>query len=160
MQIIAVPDDTAAKAESLFLTEGAYRQVAFERIAHDTPLADLVALPASAGQGQADGEALTTCEYLYIEVPDPKMIISPSTSTEGASAAAEIGGRRPFVRLLHRVPQGFKHPVQFGREALCRLLNCPDRIQWKACAGTKEEETAQAADFRLKFQPHDFTLEL
>ena len=39
------------------------------------------------------------------------------------------------------------------------LLNMPDRVDWKACKVSKDEETRMAAVFRKKFQPYDFNLE-
>jgi diadenosine tetraphosphate (Ap4A) HIT family hydrolase len=81
-----------------------------------------------------------TVEYLYVEAPG-----------EGAAGVR---------RLLHRVPPGARHPIQFGREVLCRLLNAPERIAWKSCAVGVEVETAQAAAVRAGFAPFDFTLSL
>jgi hypothetical protein len=81
---------------------------------------------------------------------------APAANTAEAPAAA----RPAFARLLHRVPPGAKHPVQFGREVLCRLLNLPDRLTWKACVGSVEEETAQTEALRAAFAPFDFTAEL
>jgi len=36
------------------------------------------------------------------------------------------------------------------------VLNAPHRIDWKACAASKEEETASAKSMRHNFQPYDF----
>ena len=62
-------------------------------------------------------------------------------------------------RLYHRVRSGF--PIHFGREVLCcpNLLDLEDRIDWRECKGTKEEETEMTKEFRKKFQPFDFTLD-
>ena len=38
------------------------------------------------------------------------------------------------------------------------LLNMPDRVDWKACKISEEEEKKMAAEFRKKFQPLDFNL--
>ncbi|XP_064602492.1 CWF19-like protein 1 [Liolophura sinensis] len=61
-------------------------------------------------------------------------------------------------KLLHRISKGF--PLQFGREALVHpeVLNMPERIDWKNCKISKEEEIEQAADFKRNFKPYDFTL--
>ncbi|XP_073234867.1 CWF19-like protein 1 isoform X3 [Porites lutea] len=61
-------------------------------------------------------------------------------------------------RLLHRVTH--KMPLQFGREVVASpsLLNMPDRVDWKACKVSLEEEKKMAAEFRKKFQPFDFNL--
>jgi hypothetical protein len=167
IQAIAVPDDVAARAEQTLITEGAFRQMKFEKLAPDVQLADAVtsappaaapptapapdapdaaagaAAPAPSGSAPAAAPSSRTgvCEYLYVEVPAPDGDSTP-------------------VRLLHRVPPGTKHPLQFGREVLCRLLNCPDRLQWKACAVSVDQETAQTTALREQFKPFDFTLEL
>jgi hypothetical protein len=65
-----------------------------------------------------------------------------------------------YCFLPLQVPPGARHPVQFGREVLCRLLGLPDRLAWKACAAGVEAETAQAAAFRTAFAPFDFTADL
>ena len=38
------------------------------------------------------------------------------------------------------------------------VLNTPDRVDWKACKGTMEEEKQSATVFRKKFKPFDFNL--
>ncbi|CAH1785742.1 unnamed protein product [Owenia fusiformis] len=61
-------------------------------------------------------------------------------------------------KLLHRIKKFF--PLQFGREALAdeKILNMEDRVNWKNCKSTKEEETQWAAKFRDTFQSYDFNL--
>eukprot|EP00049_Salpingoeca_infusionum_P024059 m.14636 g.14636 ORF g.14636 m.14636 type:complete len:554 (+) comp6381_c0_seq2:115-1776(+) len=51
-------------------------------------------------------------------------------------------------------------PLQFGREMLCQpdVLNCLDRVDWKACALDKEGETEQAKAFKTQFRSFDPTL--
>ena len=47
------------------------------------------------------------------------------------------------------------------REVLSSLLvlniNVPDRVDWKACSSSQEEESAAAKTMRQNFQPFDFT---
>ena len=38
------------------------------------------------------------------------------------------------------------------------LLNMADRVDWKACKVSEDEEKKMAAAFRKKFQPFDFNL--
>ena len=40
------------------------------------------------------------------------------------------------------------------------VLNMPDRVDWKACSVSKEEETKLANLFRENFEPFDFTADL
>eukprot|EP00052_Salpingoeca_macrocollata_P027526 m.261725 g.261725 ORF g.261725 m.261725 type:complete len:698 (-) comp22752_c0_seq2:32-2125(-) len=48
--------------------------------------------------------------------------------------------------------------LQFGREVLASgaLLDVPDRVDWKSCVLSKEEEKQAAADFKKAFRPFDF----
>ncbi|PFX25978.1 CWF19-like protein 1 [Stylophora pistillata] len=61
-------------------------------------------------------------------------------------------------KLLHRVSS--KMPLQFGREVAASpaLLNMPDRVHWKACKVSEDEETKMAGAFRKKFQPKETML--
>jgi len=61
--------------------------------------------------------------------------------------------------LFGRVNPGF--PIQFGRDVLCSpdLLDMPERVDWRNCQLSKEEETEQTKNFRKMFSPFDFTLE-
>ncbi|RXG54846.1 CWF19-like protein 1 [Armadillidium vulgare] len=62
-------------------------------------------------------------------------------------------------KLFHRIKKNF--PIQFGRELLAcpPLLNMPDRVDWRECKISQEEETALRDNIRKKFEPFDFTLE-
>lgn len=59
-------------------------------------------------------------------------------------------------RLLHRVKS--KMPLQFGREVLASqdLLNMPERVDWKECKVSKDQETKMTKDFRKRFTQYDF----
>eukprot|EP00795_Rhopilema_esculentum_P013136 gene13136-3928_t len=59
-------------------------------------------------------------------------------------------------RLLHRVRS--KMPLQFGREVLAssELLDLPEKVDWKNCKLSKEEETRITKNFRVRFTPFDF----
>lgn len=37
------------------------------------------------------------------------------------------------------------------------ILNLPERVDWKNCSATKEEETVTAEGMRTGFKPFDFT---
>lgn len=61
-------------------------------------------------------------------------------------------------RLICHIKGRF--PLQFGREVLAHeeLLNCADRVDWKNCKTSREQETEETGRFRKIFQPFDFTL--
>ena len=48
-----------------------------------------------------------------------------------------------------------------SREVLASplILNVPNKVNWKNCTLSKEEETEMTLKFRDNFQPFDFTLE-
>lgn len=190
MQVIGLPPDAAAKAEATFISEGQYRMLQFDKLGEQSLASAVVyeqgavpAVPAVAAVAPGAAPpappqsppAQSTCEYLYVQVPDPAVVASATNgggagsgsaaaavdaATADALASAAAAAHAPAVRLLHKVPQGTKHPIQFGREVLCRLLSVPERVQWKSCAGTVEQDTAAAAGFRDAFAPFDFTLTL
>ena len=67
----------------------------------------------------------------------------------------ELSGRRRFVSQIRN-----RFPLQFGREVMAQseLLNCPQRVDWKNCATSRDQEVKDTATFRQLFQPFDFTL--
>ena len=60
-------------------------------------------------------------------------------------------------KLFHRIRKSF--PLQFGREVLASppLLNLPEKIDWRDCPLSREEEIHLANEFRKVFLPFDFT---
>jgi len=49
--------------------------------------------------------------------------------------------------------------LQFGRTALTSLLGMKDRLDWKACAQSDEDDTLDAQNFKTAFAPFDDSLE-
>jgi Protein similar to CwfJ C-terminus 1/Protein similar to CwfJ C-terminus 2/Zinc knuckle len=156
----------SAASESGGTTDGPFGRFdeLLPHVAASSADATAVQIPSAAADGSAataateestDGSSSgkqAVCEYLYVETPAS----SAAAAGAGAGAASTDGG---VARLLHKVPPGTKHPVQFGREVLCRLLNCPDKLSWKTCAVGAEGETAATGAFRKAFAPYDFTSE-
>eukprot|EP01133_Synstelium_polycarpum_P007653 gene7653-8957_t len=52
------------------------------------------------------------------------------------------------------VEKGAHFDFQFGRQVLCDLLGTPERLNWKECALSKEEEEKQTVAFRERFEPY------
>ena len=155
LQILGVPitsstgyeGSPAGRAQAVFQSEGAFRQIAFDVIGEDDDIASLVKKKQSTEEEPRD------LEYLYVEVPDGNEKVDDSKEVSKDVRAHSV------VRLLHAIPPGAKHPVQFGREVLCRLLQCPERLQWKQCAEPKEKEEELVEKVKKSFAPFDFTLE-
>lgn len=188
LQVVPLPASLVPSAKGQLVMEGQFRYVPLTELPQpqeaqegqegEDPLAAAVALPAplegSAPDASFAGSSSAgTVEYFYVEVSTGTASTAPGEAAEGAaqpSAGGEGDGEAaapgaapsplPFARLLHVVPPGAKHPVQFGREVVCRLLCAPDRLSWKACALPTAEEAAQADAFREAFAPFDFTAEL
>ncbi|XP_069960745.1 CWF19-like protein 1 isoform X2 [Cherax quadricarinatus] len=62
-------------------------------------------------------------------------------------------------KLFHRIKKHF--PLQFGREVLASesILNVPERVDWRECKSSREEETRLCNKIRELFQSFDFTLD-
>ena len=71
--------------------------------------------------------------YFYVELPDGQ-------------------------RLFYKIKKDF--PLQFGREVVCsdRILDVPDRFDWKDCQLSKEDEYVLAERIKAKFLPFDVTI--
>lgn len=55
--------------------------------------------------------------------------------------------------------QSFRFNLQFGRRVMAQLLLLDARVDWRACAQSKEEESADAEVFKEAFKEFDFSLE-
>ncbi|KAK6753123.1 hypothetical protein RB195_012618 [Necator americanus] len=74
------------------------------------------------------------CPYFFVEMPD---------------------GSRLFTRQMK------EFPLQFAREVLASrpILDCEAKVDWRACALSKEEETKLTKELQERFRPFDFTNE-
>ncbi|CAI4231518.1 unnamed protein product [Auanema sp. JU1783] len=72
------------------------------------------------------------CPYFFVELPD---------------------GSRLFTRQMKNFP------LQFGREVLAgsAVLDCEDKIDWRAAVLDKENETKLTKKLQERFKPFDFT---
>ena len=61
--------------------------------------------------------------------------------------------------LFGRITKSF--PLQFGREVLAdeKLLDMPERVDWKSCSLAREEELDITKAMRKMFSQYDFTME-
>ncbi|OLL22633.1 CWF19-like protein mug161 [Neolecta irregularis DAH-3] len=59
--------------------------------------------------------------------------------------------------LSHIIPPHSRFDLQFGRKVLCNHLGFPERVDWRACTQTEEEEKIEAAQFKMAFKPFDFS---
>lgn len=61
-------------------------------------------------------------------------------------------------KLFIQIRRGFN--LQFGRELLASeaVLDLPDKVDWRKCKASKEDETELTTSFRKAFEPFDFTV--
>ncbi|KIM60650.1 hypothetical protein SCLCIDRAFT_123747 [Scleroderma citrinum Foug A] len=84
---------------------------------------------------------------------------------EGALAACG-GGQRSYFRvdlpdgrkMVHLMKNHVPFSVQFGRQVLVTLLNMPERLDWKACMLTEEDDKTDAESFKKAFATFDPSL--
>ncbi|KAF4983764.1 hypothetical protein FZEAL_887 [Fusarium zealandicum] len=61
--------------------------------------------------------------------------------------------------LVMPLPTDTRFDLQFGRRVLAKLLALEDRLVWKDCEQTVDEETKDVEAFREAFKDWDFTLQ-
>ncbi|KAF2639975.1 hypothetical protein P280DRAFT_498805 [Massarina eburnea CBS 473.64] len=61
--------------------------------------------------------------------------------------------------FILRFDEKIRFRPQFGREVLARLLQLDDRIDWRDCGQTQEEEEKDVENFKNSFKDFDFTAE-
>ncbi|KAF9052819.1 nuclear protein [Panaeolus papilionaceus] len=86
---------------------------------------------------EADADAaLVSCangkgNYFKVEIPDGK-------------------------KLVHLIRDHGPFNIQFGRQVLVHLMNMPERLDWKACMLSEDEDRADAEAFKSAFTPFNF----
>ncbi|KAJ5699832.1 hypothetical protein N7536_002845 [Penicillium majusculum] len=100
---------------------------------------------------------------VFIWTPTP----TPSTETEAEPdnwSAPEHKGvwktksGEENVIIMKILPEN-RFDLQFGRRVMGKVLYLDDRINWKDCVQTDEEETVDADAFKEAFKKHDFAME-
>lgn len=77
---------------------------------------------------------------------------------QGDYFKAMIWSESKQKEIVLPLPKGMRFDLQFGRRVLGKLLGIEHRAHWKDCEQTKEQETADAEDFKEIFKRYDFTL--
>ena len=54
--------------------------------------------------------------------------------------------------------EGFRFDLQFGRRVLAKLLGLQERVQWKDCSQTEDEEKRDVEAFKAAFKDFDFSI--
>lgn len=86
----------------------------------------------------------------------PKLTEATQLPDKGAYFVAELPDNTTLLtRQMHHFP------LHFGREVFCAdtLHNCEEKVNWKECLLSKEEECVVVKKIRDNFKPFDFTLQ-
>ncbi|KAH0538305.1 hypothetical protein FGG08_005079 [Glutinoglossum americanum] len=61
--------------------------------------------------------------------------------------------------LLLPLTSSFRFDIQLGRRVMAKLLGLEDRMEWRDCTQTQEDEVKDAEAFKRAFKGFDFSLE-
>jgi len=56
-------------------------------------------------------------------------------------------------KLVHLMREHGQFNVQFGRQVLVNLMGMPERLDWRACTLSEQEDQADAQAFKVAFAP-------
>jgi hypothetical protein len=144
VQIVPVPQSLADKVEETFINEG--KRMGLE------PEED----PQGALAACADGKK----SYFRVDLPDGRTVM---WLFDGAGRSFSLQFGRYRRRLSPCFPWGGRKADLYGflirRIVLTSLLGMKDRLDWKACAQSDEDDTLDAQDFKTAFAPFDDLLE-
>ncbi|TFY76541.1 hypothetical protein EWM64_g7470 [Hericium alpestre] len=78
----------------------------------------------------------------------------PDAPVPGQEAGSYFRAELPDARrLVHWMREGVPFSVQFGRQVLAYLMRLEDRVDWKACMQSEEEDIADVQAFKTAFAP-------
>ncbi|KAK7709483.1 hypothetical protein SLS57_008687 [Botryosphaeria dothidea] len=88
------------------------------------------------GDGYAEGN-----DFFRLKIWRPTADGSDSEGTE--------------TSLILPLDSSFRFDLQFGRRVLAKLLDLENRVDWRECAQTHEDEVGDAEEFRAAFKAYD-----
>jgi len=140
VQVVPVPQSLADKVEEAFIDEG--KRMGIE--------------PESDPQG-----ALATCaggkkSYFRVDLPDGRIMMWLFDGA-GRSISLQFGRYRRLAITLFFFGEDTKLILMnfVCRIALTSLLGMKDRLDWKACAQSDDDDTLDANEFKTAFAPFD-----
>ena len=127
--------------------------------------------PSFTSKDIGDGETTTTSDHFRVWIWWPKEGItkidavlanptngsSPTDVDIEADGEAETRGKEKSL-VLSLTPE-IRFDVQFGRRVMAKLLQVENRMDWRACAQSEAEESADAEVFKTAFARWDFSRE-
>ena len=79
-----------------------------------------------------------------------------ATLDDGEGVGEDKGEEKELVLPLS---EGFRFDLQFGRRVMAKLLGLEERMNWRDCGQSDEEEKRDAEAFKGAFKRFDFSLE-
>ncbi|EOD48532.1 hypothetical protein UCRNP2_4719 [Neofusicoccum parvum UCRNP2] len=69
------------------------------------------------------------------------------------------GSEGTEANLILPLDESFRFDLQFGRKVLAKLLGLDNRVDWRECGQTQEDEAGDVEAFKAAFKAYDFSLE-
>jgi len=140
--------------------------VMFERNYHSDHLQIQVVPVPQAIASDAIKESIIKCASRQVDRMNRSIKMDFAELPSKTNIKQVVSDRVPFFhvelpdgqRYFHKVNKYF--PLQFGREILAAptVLNIPQRINWRDCSSTIQQEIENTNKFREFFKDYDFTL--
>jgi hypothetical protein len=134
VQAVPIPLKLKDEVEAAFINEGRLQGIDFEKEPDE-------ALEACAGGRQS---------YFRVDLPDGRKMVHLMKDTVPFSIQF---GRYVGSRICYR--SLFTEFMAFRRQVLVSLLNMPNRLDWKTCMLSEDEDKAEAQAFKIAFAPFD-----
>jgi hypothetical protein len=121
----------ALREDKSYLLKDAFMSMAKEQDVHLNEIPDMTNLKQVLRPSQS---------FYYLELPNDD---NESSMLTHSRYLCEIRGNH--------------FPINFGRDVIASelLLNMPDRVDWKECVKSQEEEKKMSVDFRNEFKKYD-----
>lgn len=94
---------------------------------------------------------------IFDDKPDQPVDISAeqTDSAEGLPTENQTEENQTYVVSL---PDGKYFDFQFGRKVVADVLKARERIDWRSCVQSEDEEKLDASQFKAQYKEFDFTL--
>ncbi|TPP63245.1 CWF19 1 cell cycle control [Fasciola gigantica] len=149
LQVVPVPFSVAAEVKHVFLEQSVHSEgspCTLRPIPRNTELSEI---------------CHSGIPYFYVELPTGERLFGQIKKDRINSCDIQFGRQVSLKRLcLHQFnycSQGLFARAYGHQLVLCdpRILNCPEKSDWRNCTDEVEEETLLTATMRDKFAPYD-----
>ncbi|KAF8636669.1 hypothetical protein AX17_003475 [Amanita inopinata Kibby_2008] len=81
---------------------------------------------------------------------DPDAAMESCSNGKGGYFRVDLPDGR---KLVHLIQDHIPFNIQFGRQVLVNLIGMPERVDWKACVLSEDEDRTDAQNFKEAFEP-------